>query len=272
MDSKASAMSTIASVLSKAPIGNILRYAAQATAALTLAGFTISVIANSIIFRDWGLNFLQIATPTDVVLSGFSIAIGMLPALVVVLISYPISHFVWKISSNTGRLSSIVGALFIFGSIITGAYFLLSSSSFAEINGSFYSIRVFDYDYYNWMLYCFFISNVFWFIIIDSINDEKKQSLGRVALAANTIVVLLLPYLAYGSAVVQNGFVGQEMAGRVSGIQLCEPNRVLWMGSQNIVIQCTDLPDQPITILRNPDGLQLLPSATEGQLPGGDAN
>ena len=50
-----------------------IRMLAETFVLIAAVGFLISIVANSIIFNAWELDFLQIATPNDIIISGLSI-------------------------------------------------------------------------------------------------------------------------------------------------------------------------------------------------------
>lgn len=60
--------------VSDAPVRSALVWVAELSAVLSAAGFITSAAVNAILFRRLGLNYLQIASPSDVVMGGLDYA------------------------------------------------------------------------------------------------------------------------------------------------------------------------------------------------------
>jgi len=236
-------------------LAKILRNTAQASALIALIGFIVSVIANSIIFNDWRLNFLQVATPTDVVVSGFSIAIGMLPGIFTIIAGFFLAYFIEKTLSKYDKMNIARIAIAIIMIIELLVFSTLIGERFDYIDFG-------NDDEYNWhvrYLLILITSILYGYFIIDELSSNTPSLPVRLFLIIAVLLLIAISFLSYGVDVRDNSFLGQPMAARINGIELCEPNQVLWMGSENIIVRCTDQPDGPITILHRPDGLQLLP-------------
>lgn len=85
---------------------------------VTAASFALSILANQAVFDRWGLNFLQLATFADVVMSGLSLLFFTIPLAIALLAA-------WWVGGLTGwfRWASRLGlgiALFVFVLGITG--------------------------------------------------------------------------------------------------------------------------------------------------------
>ena len=64
-------------------VTRILAYAVELVSVAGVIAFLIAVAVNSAVFAEWNLNFLQLATISDVVMSGLDIFFAVLGTLVV---------------------------------------------------------------------------------------------------------------------------------------------------------------------------------------------
>lgn len=71
-----------ASTLSRLDLRPILTFTADILGLVTLLAFCVALVLNSLLFQTWGLSFLHIAAPSDVMLSGLAIAVRFLPVAI----------------------------------------------------------------------------------------------------------------------------------------------------------------------------------------------
>lgn len=74
------------------PVRSMLVWVAELSAALSAGGFLLSAIVNTIAFREWGLNYLQLATPTDVIMGGLAYALAASPFLIAVAVGFTVGR------------------------------------------------------------------------------------------------------------------------------------------------------------------------------------
>jgi hypothetical protein len=55
---------------------------------VTAASLVLSILANQMVFDRWGLNFLQLATFTDVAMSGLSLLFFTIPLAIALLVAW----------------------------------------------------------------------------------------------------------------------------------------------------------------------------------------
>ena len=63
-------------------IGYLVRKGLEFSGALVVVGFVLSVVANQLVFSHWHLDFLQVASPADVMMSGISLGLGLSAILI----------------------------------------------------------------------------------------------------------------------------------------------------------------------------------------------
>lgn len=191
---------------------------AEGAAIVGAAGFFLSVVVWSVVFRLWGLNYLQVATPTDVIMGG----IGALMQLALVSFILLIGFFFWDVTRGDPKWLAISIRIFLF-TFISGLFALI-----------FISIHEFTIQMQTSMLYFMFL-----FMILAKFftrNNNVKFPLIVSGFSAVCFVVWTPALL---------GTVGDGAATQI-GERRCF---VVWIGSNHFVARC----DSDTVLVRSSD-------------------
>ena len=102
-------------------VTRILAYAVELVSVAGVIAFLIAVAVNSAVFAEWNLNFLQLATISDVVMSGLDIFFAVLGTLVVMALSVTVGFILRKrLSYAAAMMTGILIASGIGASLASG--------------------------------------------------------------------------------------------------------------------------------------------------------
>jgi len=218
-------------------ISTALTYLAEITALVALASTLISVVLNSILFYQWGLNFTAVATASDVFMSGLSISASLFaPALIIsvcfVIIGVSdvlICKFFknWKI-----RAGLWVGHVTIISAFL-GFLWIEYCKEFREQALVFSPFAVGFASSYLTLIY-------------------RSISMAHVKYVIILIISVLLMFVVY-IQLRQRYFVSgviHEAMYAIGNTKYCQYSRVLWAGEYSVVVYCRTGDDRGYAVLR----------------------
>lgn len=189
---------------------------------VTAVSFAVSIFANQAVFDRWGLNFLQLATVTDVVMSGLSLLFFTIPLAMALLAAWVIGGLGGRLRWF-GRIALIIAALVFAlglwglsqGEADQGAAAAVSSSGFVLVG----------------------------LLGQPALRFHRKRSL-RAGLAAIAAAVLAAVTLGQTVAYTVKRY---EVRGYSADAQLylqpaipsCK-GRALWVGERAVVLDCNE--------------------------------
>ncbi|NML05323.1 hypothetical protein [Sphingomonas sp. G-3-2-10] len=243
---------------------DLFRITAELSAILSFIAFAVSVWVNSIVFSHWGQDFLQLASPTDVLMSGMRLFGYFLGPLVVALALTAIFPLLNGLSIEDGKAPKnlteklfvysvyvIVALLFLFPLVIGGLWL----SGNLDLRNTFY--------FYPGMAAVGFAALHIYGNLRDP--DPWQEIHGTVAAAVIGLTGLALVAGWFGARIqdqARNGFHPNRLAAFSGKDELCAGSRVLWSGTQTTVIECgSGRPNSRILILRDGENLAFKPWA-----------
>lgn len=189
---------------------------------VTAASFAVSIFANQAVFDRWGLNFLQLATVTDVVMSGLSLLFFTIPLAMALLAAWVIGGLRGRLRWF-GRIALVIAALIFAlglwglsqGEADQGAAAAVSSSGFVLVG----------------------------LLGQPALRFHRERSL-RAGIAAIAAAILAAVTLAQTGAYTVKRY---EVRGYSADAQLylqpaipsCK-GRALWVGERAVVLDCSE--------------------------------
>ena len=245
----------------------VLKLLVELSAIVAIFGFSASALLNDLVFKKWGLSFVQVASLSDVVMSGSSFAFSTLPTLLTsifisVLMYFSVGKLLPKLE-HFEKSKPYLDALF--GFLI--ALFLLSMLSIPIID------YLFDRKINNLSL--IFAISSFLFgcrIIYVEIYFEKKEKEKPLSIILSWF--FMITTLSVGAFSIYHWFDGKisrySMGGynhsKILVLSKGEPfcgaeSTLMWIGSQSAVIKCEikRTPNKKIyTTTRNLETIELV--------------
>jgi len=198
-----------------------------------LVGFVGALLTNQFIFQLWGLNFLQLATIGDVILTPISILLWMLPFLFFYGVGVGLAVLPFK-----PHRRSIINAIFAFVAVI-----------FAIIHIKRMTSRGFDVGQYTTgnLPYTFSLILVVGFIATSFLLE--RTTIKRNILYVGHITFIFMTFLMANLVFVENGFIGHSSM----RAETCDAGviDVLWVGERAVVGRCAS--DGDFRVVLNPE-------------------
>lgn len=229
-----------------------LTWTVQLVSIAGMLGFVVGVGLNSLVFSAWGLNFLQLATPSDVIMSGFEIALWAFSNVVAGLVGLVIGRALGRTKFYLWVLA-LTGVLW---AAVTGFISFFSD----EIDESIFNL--------------FVISNICTFIIgtatgtaytsgivgvYDSIRNGSfatimlNKKFNLVLFSLSIIIVMCMMVIAILSRLQEFGFHRPPIFIETDKC-FSRVGQVYWTGANAVVARCED--DSFVVIL-GPENLTL---------------
>ncbi|HEY5411830.1 MAG TPA: hypothetical protein VIJ94_13995 [Caulobacteraceae bacterium] len=205
---------------------------AETIPALAAAAFCITTFFHEFVFRAWGLNFLQLATPQDVLMSGISsLALVVLVSLCSLLGLYLGS---WLKAVQSFRLpirAGIAALMLIFGYLF----------SIIPVDKTLYNINSV------WITASW--ANIY-FGILAGFEPNRVLRLWLRAL----LIVVSFGAAAYSMAaqaghLIVFGFETTPMVATIKDAGASCESDVLWLGERNVVFKCRSGPLTGVRVL-----------------------
>jgi len=228
-----------------------LALTAQVTSLAGIAGFVAAIILNSIIFRNWGLTFLQIASPSDVILSGLQLAIGFLIPCMGLAIGWAVGMRLFAVSH-----SRIWRALLPLFWIALGVLVFALARRYA------------DYlDRTGWISI-----GAMWFALAigafegrtaEMDGSEAQTNVWKSALIENRRLNSILCFAGFWVVAVFNQVERISGEGMFGGgrakliwpvLQQCNQPRAMWAGERAVVVRCVS---GDILVLYRPENVEI---------------
>jgi len=251
---------------------SVLTVTAEVTSLALLFGFLISCAYNSYLFSTWGLNFLAIATPNDVIMSGVMTALPVFMSVAPFVFGLYMLKPLYRVArSSEDDISNdpygVAAMIFVVALTTLATFFGGSVGLFAQSIWSPLSVGILIAGLYkitkNWRPK--FAKN-------EWINFGAKY--GSVSLILTGILSLLYNVLATTSAEydlrrIDFGFLSASSSTGQKGdenryfainlgIERCPRAMVLWTGEESTVINCAPagpfFGKENILVVRAPQG------------------
>lgn len=236
-----------------------LKFIAEFSAACAFLGFFLSILLHALVFSKWKIDFVQIASPSDVLMSGMGFFVGLgLPLIAALFVGAMVSTVVHHI--NLERVSpklQKIHYVFRFARypyiilcwiLIIGTTVLLSRGSLPYFWMPMEDEP--DRGFINWLAIVGGLLVVLGGYF--AVKNERAEKLDAVPVltAVSGVCALLLFGFAFINYQAAQGF--QQSRTIISAPAGCVgAGRVLWLGSQSTVVRCEAGQDPPkIVVLR----------------------
>lgn len=189
---------------------------------VTAASFALSIVANQAVFDGWGLNFLQLATFADVVMSGLSLLLFTVPLAAALLAA-------WLVGGLRGRLAwlrrvalGIAGFVFVLGlwGLVRGQG--EEGAAAAVSSGGIVLVGL---------------------LAKPALRFRRRRTLGAgmtAAVASLLAALTLFQTIAYTVQKYQiGGYSSRAQLYLTPGVADCA-GRALWTGERAVVLDCQD--------------------------------
>ena len=210
-------------------------------------GFLLSIAMHFWVFRQWGHQFLQIATPTDVLMSGLGILIELAPFalfglvffLLIILSGWSVNHVV---SVGFARLAGKVRPVpsnwvtkFFKSVLVLSAWYLLLRV-LVHLGLFRWALDVMEVGFF------FGIGAVSSAIAIVALAENWGPIRNSMAAPFGFIAIASLGFwLALAIAdYSDDGFYRNLPPISVRGSDFCSPNRLMWVGDETIAVRCLE--------------------------------
>lgn len=219
-----------------------LGHLAQALSFAGLIAFVSAIALNSLLFRMWGLSFLQLASISDVILSGLQLAFLLLVPIGFGLLGWwAVGHARRRWPGDRAKLSWLV----LLASAVIGLPLLNQTGWVSGDTTLFVAVLS-------------FVTIGLARAASDGMIPTPESARGRRILIWLWIVLALFQgvLLAVGqfSLVVREGMVGAKLAAPI--VAGCAAPTVMWIGERTVVIRC---PSRQIHVLYQTEDMQLIP-------------
>ncbi len=212
-------------------------------------GLIGSIYVNGLVFRIWGINFFDVASPTDLVLSGANIiSICVMMLMIIVLGSYPLSlmnNLLFRIISSGDSAIKPIAIDLIPYTILTFVVALpLLSLSFPEhipdIIFTFYESNNKLPAWYMLVGYVLIFVFSFYFLLI-SLKHQSRIFRRIGAISRSWQFPIVLGFLSATTFTCIYAFLAVPKW-EIAGVQHnCKSQLIaLWIGSETVVARCDD--------------------------------
>lgn len=249
------------------------RFVAEISSIILLAGFVAATVLNQMIFSTWGLNFISLADPTDVLMSGMGFLFDAMLLLLIGWIAwyalnseFLLSNFINRRAEKPSPFVIIPAAATIALGLLAMAYALpeLSPSSWWSNNAGWVDVSSASAHSLSQLSYG---AAVFVYLKLHRTKLDKDRKILRLvalagsalALASATIGALnligLRAELGYQPDILESPGLAAETC--TDGAPL-----VLWMGSSFTVARCSE--GSEAFVVRVEGQQKFVPSAHSG--------
>lgn len=209
------------------PRHSLLVWAVQLVSLASIAAFLVAVVVNSMVFDRWGLEFLQIATPSDVLMSGLAILFSWLRLMAFFCVGFVIALLPFN-ERRTDILICSALAAFIEGCLV-------------------FIVHIFGqaFDHYFELSSWIYITSILGTIVaigfLQAVSLKRSDFVGGVVLGS----IVLLGIWIHGVGLINHlskvGFSGvnaypREICGELIGET--EDAQLLWAGQNASAIRC----------------------------------
>lgn len=195
-----------------------LIFAAEIATLFSTAAFMLSVVLNNIIFSNWNINYLQVASPSDVLMGGLDLLFRSWPVLLGIFFGY-------ETSLRPDRLSKVV--LLLIGIAAVAGFFLNAYTrgiNFFSLWREAVGIVIVGAIWY-WSWGVFASASKVW---------DWTRLVGAAKLAFGCAVFYTLVSMTPGFWPAGTLFVAHDLH------LPCARPIVLWSGSSAVIVECPD--------------------------------
>jgi len=204
-------------------MSRILTGLVQGLSLILAVAFVMAVALNQFVFERWGLNFAQVSTPSDVLMSGLDIGFRIFLPVIVYLAALLVAKMVVDAYPR-----AYVGLL-----ILGVAIFLFCQAMqiVAAARGALWP---------RWLQY---VSLIGWASILSGMLSSKVSLKLKARAALPAILAVIAPATSLAEQyrsphgpyqqLVKDGYVGRALWVEGGG-------RVLWVGEKAVVVRCSD--------------------------------
>jgi hypothetical protein len=237
-------------------LATVFKTVAEAATVLGFFGFTISIILNSIAFAKIGVAFLQIATPSDIIISGVQVSTNLISGMTCIVVGLSVAEMLRRIPAKRAVIYFVSVVVML---ILT--FTLCGLISIFNQPHNYKSIPV-----YRIMLILILTPIVFWLSVKYYSNQRhsKYRKIGEwiawATLATPIAILLLVIAVAYAYRLSEEGFLGNSVYliedGATSDRPRCGLQQVLWLGERAVVTRCET---GKIVVIYQPQDLKIGP-------------
>jgi hypothetical protein len=236
-----------------ASFSSVLTMLAQGLSLAGVLSFALAVMINTFIFEAWGLSFLQLATPGDVVASGLAI-LAMFSSLF-----FPLGAgaLLWSLPFRPRRRAALPR---IFSSILYGSLAVGVVSAVTVHYDSL--VHVIEFKYIELILWVSLISTILMLISGGAVIVHVFINAGSVPVYHWVALIMLSGFLIFGSVNVISLVRNWGMPGNLKTIvPACGrfPGSILWTGERAVVVRCRS---QKIIVLYGSENLVMSQGGT----------
>ena len=244
---------------------------AQLSWLFTLAGFLLSAGINTLLFRQWGLSFLQIASPSDVLMSGTALIvpmIGLLLLMTMMTAAWSYASSKWFHGIHDSIRANENGAAVTAGAAAeprervpqftrANALYWLAFATLVGLTtvvSYVQSQRLLVPFLADWMVYLA-VAGGSSMILAGGLSVHREYKKDRLFAALPIAVgffgfaIIWLGLASYLDLAARDGFTTRPFSVDPSPAVCGSSNRLLWTGSQASVVACLDHRACPVRIV-----------------------
>lgn len=233
----------------------IFRVTAEITSIILIIGFLLSASLNHLVFADWGLGFLMVANPSDVIMSGLAFLFDTITSLFIGFFLVVII-FLFYIGSEKGtvkRRNALVGTTALLALISMISFIIgipLDTNIEAMARGKQRTLEsAFDGTIASLVSGA---ASLFFAISVFSSN-ENWRLWKMIVLVLSGLIGTVTAYYAGSSLITLRsdlGYYSQYVVVAEGQPDTCgsSPTRLLWSGATNAVITCGSGQTQTILV------------------------
>jgi hypothetical protein len=233
-------------------------FATQTLTLLTAAGFAASSVFNSLIFYFWGLNFLQIASPEDVLMSGLDSVARIALISSAIFLAFLASRYFAYLLIHSGKQNILTILYIALGLILLGGaywlkytqHILFAFALFVYLSASVFFLAIHT-DWYGDFVRSIKLRQSAVMVVLNGVFVLMMVVIGAfVAVAAvNTVIHA-------SQRMIASGF-GDGSHYAVPAPAACE-GRVMWMGERAIVVACGPPPHPHFAVISTQNAAGLI--------------
>lgn len=199
------------------------------------AGFLIGIGLNMLIFARWNLAFLQVASPSDVLMSGLQIGAWL------AILALAVGSGFWLADRAHPIAGKRLGWVYVISfAALMGAFMVVENTQVARSVSAVFML---------------FAASTFMAILS---RLSRFAGLARWTGIVFVSMLILVQFYAYVNEVTDRGMVSSPSTAFLVGTteRTCSKAKVLWLGERSVVVRCADL---RVAVLYDPGATVLAP-------------
>lgn len=263
------------------------KFLTETSIIITIMLFAASSVVHEVIFRSWNLSFLQISSPTDVIMSGISLIFPSLVSILAASLFFVANIFyLYALDRDENDLSSkqkftkgdiwhlltvLFYTIFMAMAIFLGIFDIgeLDKLPFLEWKLIFCAILI-SFALYGVWFSSYFDKKMKYPWSTRSIENREKRKIAEMKfdiLVIGFVILTLCGGVRLGYIWLinivrdkeENGFFKDHISVMLNGVDICKGgSRILWSGGEVLVVRCQNNQLTRFIVVRNAENLLLI--------------